>query len=287
MQKKNRSEQDSAEEKHSSLIEKRNELNQQAREFADARNLLNAERRKILDESKGLRDERKKYVDKMRVHKKRRNAYQDKGKALIEKKKKSKGKVPEGLSTQIITTKAEVDSMDMKQQTVPMTVQAENLLLDELKSKTSVLKDLESIKEEENKILDDIKKTDLSITELFELADEEHKKVVEYSKKADAIHETISASMKSISHLIAEANKNHEAFVVMKEKADGYHEKSQEMRNKLMAIRNEKRDEARAGKKLVTDHNKDVKKHMGDEKDLDKAADDALQQLLKKGKVEF
>ena len=93
--------------------------------------------------------------------------------------------------------------------------------------------------------------------------------------------------MKSISHLIAEANKNHEAYVAIKEKADGFHEKSQEMRKKLMAIRNEKRDEARAGKKLVTDHNKDVKKQMGSEEDLDAAADDALQLLLKKGKVEF
>ncbi len=287
MQKKNRSEQDSAEEKYSALVEKRNELNTQAREFAEARNTLNAERRRILDESKELRDERKKAVDKMREHKKRRNHFQEKGKALIEKKKKSKGKIPEGLNKEIATTRADVRSLDHKQQTVPMTVQEENVLLDEMKIKMKNLKDLEVVKEEEDSIMDDVKKTDLSINELFELADEEHKKVVEYSNIANEAHEKISNTMKSISHLISEANKNHEAYVVMKEKADGFHQKAMEMRKKLMALKNEKREEVRAGRKQVTDHNKDVKKYLGDEKDLDKAADDALQQLLKKGKVEI
>ncbi|MCK4757533.1 MAG: hypothetical protein KAS67_03695 [Thermoplasmata archaeon] len=287
MQKKKSSEQDNAEQKYSGLIEKRNELNTQAREYAEARNALNTERRRILDECGEMREERRKLVDQMRVHKKRRNAYQAKGKALIEKKRKAKGKLPPGLDKEIETTRAEVRYMDIKQQTVPMTVQEENILLDEIKHKMRKMEELEVVKEEEDKVLEDVKKADLSITELFELADEEHEKVVVLSKQINVVHDKITAATKSIPHLIAEANKNHEAYVSIKEKADAIHEKAQEMRRKLMAMRNEKREEAREGRKMVSDHNKGVKKELADEKSLDKAADDALQKLLKKGKVEI
>ena len=288
MQKKKTTELECAERRYQSLIEKRNELNAKAREFADARNILNDEKRRIIDESKDLRDKRRKLVTKMREHKTRRNAYQDKAKTLIEAKRKSKkGIPPGGVGREIETRKAEMKYIDMKQQTVPMSVHEENKLLDELKDKLKDLERLESVKEEEDTIFAEVKKVDASITELFEMADEEHKKVVTLSKEVNEVHEKVTTITKSLSHLTSESNKNHEGFLAVKEKANHYHEKAQEMREKLMAIRNEKRDEVREGRKAIKDHNVSVKKALGDKKSQDKAADDALQQLLKKGKVEI
>lgn len=288
MQKKEKSEIEGAEKRYSSLIEKRNEFNQKAREFAEARNALNDEKRRILNESKELREKRKALVKEMRQHKTRRNAYQDKAKALIEaRKKRRKGMPAGGVGKEIEARKAEMKYIEMRQQTVPMSVQEENQLLDDLKTKLKDLERLESAKEEEDAILKEVKKVDASITELFEMADEEHKKVVKLSKQINEIHDQITTMTSSLGHLNAESNKNHEGFLAMKEKADHYHKKSLEMREKLMAIKNERREEVRAGRKMVSDHNRAVKKNLESPESRDKAADEALEQLLKKGKVEI
>ncbi len=287
MQKKPKSELEGAELRHSSLIEKRNEYNDKAKEFAESRNVLNAEKRRILDETKEMREKRHELVVMMRKHKTRRNAYQDKAKALIAQKRSKKKGIPGSVKKEIETTKADLKYADIKQQTVPMSLHKENELLDTIKEKLKNLERLESLKEEEDKIFAEVQKVDASITELFEMADEEHKKVVKLSKEINKIHDTISTSMKSLTHLTIESNKNHEGFLAMKEKANHYHEKAQEMRQKLMAIRNEKRDEARAGRKAIKDHNIQVKKTMDSDKSKDKAAKKALEELLKKGKVEI
>ena len=85
MQKRQQTEEQSAELRYRGIIEKGNELNDQAREFADTRNMLNKERRETIDEIKELRDERDHLNNKMRQYKKTRNGYQDKAKDLIEK----------------------------------------------------------------------------------------------------------------------------------------------------------------------------------------------------------
>jgi uncharacterized coiled-coil DUF342 family protein len=119
------------------------------------------------------------------------------------------------------------------------------------------------------------------------MADEEHKKVVALSNQAQEIHDRITLIIKSVSHLVAEANKNHEAYVKLKERADAYHQKAVEMREKLMAMRNEKRDEIREARKRIKEQNIEVKKALYDKGKREKAADDALEILLKKGKVEI
>jgi len=64
MQKKKKTEEDSAEIRYRAQIEKRNDLNAQAREFSDSRDTLNQEKRDILDEMRSLRDERDSFVKK-------------------------------------------------------------------------------------------------------------------------------------------------------------------------------------------------------------------------------
>jgi uncharacterized coiled-coil DUF342 family protein len=60
-----------AEKKFQSLIEKRNELNQVAKQFRDERDMLNEKRKEIKNDMDRLKDEREKLVLKMKEHKKK------------------------------------------------------------------------------------------------------------------------------------------------------------------------------------------------------------------------
>jgi len=101
MQKKKKTDEESAELRYRGLIEKRNELNAQAREIADARDTLNQERREILEEMRALRDERKALVNKMREHKKARNLYQQRARELIEVKRGKRKDIHPGLEREL------------------------------------------------------------------------------------------------------------------------------------------------------------------------------------------
>ncbi|MFO7618977.1 MAG: hypothetical protein R6W91_04910 [Thermoplasmata archaeon] len=287
MQKNKITEEENAEIRYRGIIEKRNELNDQAREFADARDTLNKERRDLVEEIRDLREDRDAIVKKMREHKKKRNGYQDKAKALIETKKGKRKGVHKDLDRDIESLRAEVKMIDLKQQTTVLTIEEENELLKNLKKQYAEIKRLESVLGEQDAILSEVKDVDEKITLLFKMADEEHAKVVELSKQSQEVHDRITLMGKSITHLIAEANKNHELYVKQKERADSYHQKASEMREKLMAMRNIKRDEIRESRQLIIQQNKSVKMALNDEKKLEAAAEDALETLLKKGKLEI
>ncbi len=287
MQKPKVTEEENAEIRYRGIIEKRNELNDQAREFADARNMLNNERREIIEDIQVLREERDGIVKKMRQHKKLRNQHQDKAKALIEQKKGKRKGIHKDLDRDIETIRAEVKMLELKQETTVLTIEEENELLKNLKKQYNEVKRLEAIQGEQDAILSEVKNVDEKITLLFKMADEEHAKVVALSKQSNEVHDRITLMSKSISHLISEANKNHETYVKLKERADEYHQKANEMREKIMAVRNLKRDEIREARMLVTQQNKAARMALNDEKKLEAAANDALETLLKKGKVEI
>ena len=287
MQKKKLTEIQSAELKLRALTDKRNDLNDQANAFRDQRNLLNDEKEKKIDEMVELRNVRGDNVRLMREHKKLRNEYQAQAKALLEAKKKRRKDIHPDLPSELAAKKANVRMLDLKQQTQAMSIADENELIDEIKGEMKEIHRLEKMKAEQDAVKGEVKKVSNDITELFALADEEHKKVVEYANKANEAHEKITALMEEVSHMIQEANKNHEAFLKMRAAAQEYHVKAQEMRQKLMAQKREKYDEQRAARSEVINQNKAAREALLAKDKLDKAAEDALQTLLKKGKVEI
>jgi uncharacterized coiled-coil DUF342 family protein len=117
MQKKKKTEEESAELRYRSHIEKRNDLNAQASELADTRDTLNNERREILEEMRALRDERDNLVKKMRRHKKARNAYQERARELIEVKRGKRKDIHPGLAKELEALRADLKMLDVKQQT--------------------------------------------------------------------------------------------------------------------------------------------------------------------------
>ncbi|MDO9537378.1 MAG: hypothetical protein Q7J68_03560 [Thermoplasmata archaeon] len=287
MQKKKVTEEENAEIRYRGIIDKRNELNDQAREFVDARDSLNNERRDIIEDVRDLREDRDAFVKQMRKHQKVRNGYQNKAKSLIEFKKGKRKGVHKDVNRDVEAIRSEVKMIELKQETTVLTIEEENELLKNLKKQYNEMKRLEAVMGEQDAILSEVKDVDEKISLLFKMADDEHEMVVKFSKQSQEVHDRLTLMSKSINHLISEANKNHELYIKIKERANSYHEKGAEMREKLMAMRNVKRDEIRESRQLITQQNKAVKMALSDEKKLEAAADDALETLLKKGKFEI
>ena len=287
VRKKEKSELDTAEIKLETLIQKRDALNEEAAVFRQERDLLNKQKRDLVDQMRALRDERNRLVQEMRGHRDRRNELQRKARDLIELKRKVRGQMRSSIGGDLDRLRRDVKGLEMRQQTASLKLDEENALLDDLRGKLRELKDLEALRGEQDRVTKDVKDLDVSITDLFKVADQEHAFVVRLGGEAKDRHEKVVALLNQIDALITEADKKHEEFLKIRTRADEFHQKAVEMREKVLTIRNTQRSEIREARNLIRQQNVSVRKALLDEKKLDQAADDALQLLLKKGRVEM
>jgi len=281
------SELQSAELRFRALLNKRDDINEQAAVIRSDRDSLSEKKRELQDQMNVARDRRDELVKKMRIHKAKRDDFQAKAKELIEFKKSLKGKQAGSLKEEIRAQEAEVRMLDLRQQTVPLTIPKERELLEIIKSKSAEVQRLKKVLLEQDKIEREVKDLDSSINALFRQADKEHAEVVKFSEEQHKAHEEASALYKEVASLAATANKKHAEFMKLREEANAAHDKASEMRDKIIGIRKEKRMERMEEMKAIRDVNISARKALDDKVKKDKAADDALAMLLKKGKIQI
>jgi uncharacterized coiled-coil DUF342 family protein len=277
----------SAELKFRALLNKRDEINEQAAVLRSERDSLHEQKQVLQEQMNAARDKRDAFVVQMRIHKKKRDELQAKAKELIEFKKKRKGQPTGSLKDEIRGMEADARMMELRQQTVPLSIPKERELLDELKKKMAEIDRMKKVLAEQNKIAKEVHDMDRSIDALFKLADKEHDEVVRLSDEQHKAHEEASTLYKEVASLAATANKKHTDFMKLREEADAAHQKASEMRDKIMEFRKEKRMEWIEEKNAIRDVNTAVRRALDDQSKKDKAADEALQMLLKKGKVKI
>lgn len=285
--KKTPTELEKAELKLRSILDKRDELNEQANLVRQERDLLHNQRRETVDRMREFRDKRDGLVKQMRAHKTVRNKYHDQARALIDAKRKMRGKGPVNVGSDLRRLRSELDKMEMKQQTEPMTIADENDLIDEMRVKYKDLLELEKVEDENVKVSKDVGDINQQIDDLFRMADDEHKHVVQLSDESQKMHEKVTEAFQQIATLSAEANKKHEEYIKLREKADEHHERAQEMRKTVLKTKDDERKEKREAREAMKQQNLAVRRALTDKKKLDEAAEDSLQQLLKHGKVEL
>jgi len=281
------SELQSAELKFRALLNKRDEINEQAIVLRSERDSLNEQKKVFQEQMSAARDKRDAFVTEMRVHKRKRDELQAKAKELIAYKQKMKGKPLGSLKDEIRALEREAKDMERKQQTVPLSIPEERELLDDLRKKIAKAADLKKVLAEEEKVVKEARDVDKTIDALFKQADKEHDQVVRLSEEQHKAHEEASTFVKEIAALRASADRKHEEFLKLREEADAAHNKAQEMRDKILGMRKEKRMERMEERNAVRDVNLATRKALDDKAKKDKAADDALEMLLKKGKVQI
>ncbi len=281
------SELQSAELKFRALLNKRDEINEQAQVLRSERDALHEQKKGLQDQMNVARDKRDAFVKEMRVHKQKRDSLQDKAKELIEFKKKLRGKQVGSLKEEINARQADIRLMELKQQTVPMSIPKERELLDQIKASMVDLERLKKVYAEQEKIQKEVRDLDHSIDNFFRQADKEHAEVVRLSDLQHKAHEEATTFLKDIAALTASANKKHQEFVKLREEADAVHQKASEMRDKVIEMRKEKRMERVEEFRAIRDVNLAVKRALDDKAKKDRAADEALEMLFKKGKIEI
>ena len=277
----------SAELKYRALLNKRDEINEQAAVLRSERDTLHDRKKDIQDQLREARGKRDALVAKMRVHKVKRDDLQSKGKELIEFKKKLKGRPMGDLKSEIRAMEAEARSMEVRQQTVPMKLTEERELIDKIKAKLTEADRLKKIFVEQEKIQKEIHDIDQSINAMFYEADKEHAEVVRLSDEAHVFHEQAVAFSKEIAVLASTANKKHDDFIKLKEDADAVHQKAMDLRGKVIDIKQQKRAEIIEEKRAVHEVNRATRKALDDKDKNDELADEALKILMKQGKIEI
>ena len=281
------SEIDNAEKRHQSLIEKRNKFNSEARVYREERDALHNQKKKLIEEMKEIRELRGALLKEMREHKSLRNQLQKEAKQLIAFKKKVGVRIHKNLEREIEEKRKEAARLEIKQETISLSLDDENKLLEQIKIKKTELHELEKLFKEQKNITADVDELNAKIDELFKQSDKEHEDVIRLSEEGEKYRERITTSMNEVGVLINEANKKHEKYIKIKERADYYHKRAVEMRGKILSIRKEKRMELEEAKKEIRNQNLEVKKALEDEKELDKIAKASVEKLLKGGKLEL
>ena len=286
-QKKPKSEIKLAEERFQNCITKRNSLNDEARAIRDERNSLHDQRNKVMEEIMKYRDEMKSNTTTKTKHQDARNSAQEKAKKLIElKQQKRKGKKGEkSLKDTVQALHSEILNLEKRRETTEMPIAKERELMDKLAILRRSLDDQEEVLLTQEHLNAEVSELDTDIDTEFSKADEQHTSVIKLAKLNKKLYKKVSNLMKEASHLSTEADKKHKEFVEYRKKADNQHTKAMEMLETLKTHRKTASEERQARWKIVKDHRKNIKKELYDEKKLDTAADDALQQLMSGGKI--
>jgi len=271
--------------KFHNLLDQRNHYNDLSREAREQRDLLNAQRRERSQEIEEQKKARDALNERMKEHKDLRNAYQDQAKALIAQRKGKAGALAKSLPLQVRKLRNDIQALLERQETTVLTPAKESALVEEVRDKRRELAKLEQELGRQKALVTDLDDTDSTIDELFKKADEEHAKVAALQKEANEHHKRFVAAIKESRVISAESDQKHQEFIALKTKADDFHNKAMELREKVMAVRGERRAEFEARRQELDSYNTMAKQRVQDPKALEKAKDDALEQLKKGGKI--
>ena len=271
--------------KFNSLLSQRNEYNDLAKKAREDRDLLNEGKRSKfteIDQHKVARDAAN---EEMRKHKEVRNAYQDQAKALIAEKKGKTGAVERSLPLTVRKLRNDLQSLVEQQQTTQLTIAKERVLVEKISATWKELKEKEAELQKQKSVEVDLSDTDQAIDQLFAKADEAHAEVSKWMKVAQEHHEKLVAGYKEIRVLEAESDKKHAEFIAYKTKADEAHNKAMELREKVMAIRGERKAEFDARRKEIQEVNQTARRAVNDPRAIERHQETALDQLKKGGKI--
>lgn len=274
-----------AEKKYQAYIQRRNELNDMAKVLREERNMINDSRKDQKDEMAKIKKERDELVAKMRHHKEIRNKFQEEAKKLIDAKRKKKGEVFKNLPLRVEELKADIQMLEYRQETVPMSPQEENDLIEKIRMIRDEYKKTKLKLDKQHEVEIDISDKDKAIDELFKKADEEHKLVQKYYDENQKKHEKYMKIVNEFSVSISEANKKHEQYKEIRDEAQKAHEKAFEMRSKIISIKGERRKRWDDAKKAIKEQNIRARKATMDEKTLENIRTKSVDELKKGKKV--
>ncbi|MGQ0535769.1 MAG: DUF7121 family protein [Methanobacteriota archaeon] len=275
---------EAAEKRLRRLLERRNELNDQARVAKEERDMLQGERRRILDATAELRGKRGALIEELRLHKDRRNALQARARAVIEARKGARTKLPTDKRARMAALDEEIARMEHTQAHSTLSSKKEEALLKDLRAKAKEREALRAELDAAAGVDKEIAAMGTDIDKLFAEADAEHKETQRIAGELDAIRATVDPQMEKLDVLSSEAEKKHAEVVAFRERADHYHQRAEELKAKVMGLREVAHGDEREAGKLLSEM-REAARDLEAPELLDAKADEVIELLKKKGKV--
>lgn len=287
MSKIKRSEQELAEKKYRSHIEERDKLNEQVRALVEEKKILYQQKDKIFEDLGKLKQKKKELAELLQKHKANRNEFQSKAKDLINEKRKKTKNIKGRKMQDLDSLEKELEYLIKKQETSTLSIEQENELIDDIRKKAKQLGILMGEAHKNESIQKDVETLDDSIDQLFKSADEEHAEVIRLAAEIHAMQDEMTNHINEVAHVLSEIKKKQELIDKIRAAADDYHKKALAMREKVVTVKKERWKEIQEGRRVLEDHHRKVRKELDDQKKLDAAAELAVQDLFKKGRIEL
>jgi len=277
----------SAEEKFQTLVDKRNELNEQASAVRADRDALNDKKKEHIIDLENIRGDRRDLSKRIGELKAERDEFQKKAKSMIDMKRKLRSGFRRNARDDLDSKKSEATRLEMQQQIVALTLEKEAELIKKIRALYDQIAELETTVNDQDRVKLSIEEIDQAIDESFSVADSKHKNMITLVEERKILDDKIKKIVNDIGVIAASANKKHDEFLKIKKAADQYHVKAKELREKILEIRAERRKERQEQAIAIKEQNEAVQRELLDKEKLDQAADETLQKLLTKGKIEF
>ncbi|HVL87527.1 MAG TPA: hypothetical protein VM681_05935 [Candidatus Thermoplasmatota archaeon] len=269
------------------LLERRNELNAQAKIAREERDAMQEARRRILADVQGLVEERRRFHEQLAVHKARRTEHQTRARQLLEIKKAKRAGASGGAQSRERELDVEIRMLERRHETTALPPAKENELLDTIRKQRTELAKMQAAAKAELQALGEVADLDGEITRGFAAADAEHAEVLRLHEEANKITERLAPYQEELDHLRAEADRKHQEYVDLRARADHYHARADEMRSTVVGLREDELRELREGMAAIEQQRREVEASLSDEQSLNQAADEVIALLKKRGKVEL
>jgi phosphoserine phosphatase len=274
-----------AEKKLKAIYDRRDAFQEEAKVFRDMRNDLQAKRREVLDRISAWRGEKDELYARIKEAKARRDHYNERAGILsgtLRKRKDDNKGVP---YEDRFTLELELHKLEERYETVPLKIDKERELVEQIDGLRKKLNAILEKEPERERRSTEIKSTEDEVEDFRRRADEEHKLMNELFGSVRTIDAKIKDAHPTVNHLRSECDKNHEEYLKARAQADGQHQKAMELRDRVLQMREEKRKILNESRNVINEQNRKVKEELDDEGKLDSAADEAVNLLLKKGKI--
>jgi uncharacterized coiled-coil DUF342 family protein len=277
----------SAEQKLRGLKDRRSEMLDVVHRLAEEALDLQARRRSLYDDAEGLHQSFRDLGHAQTQLRVEREKIRGRISEILGSLKQSREEHPRDKRIRPEQITREIALLEKKQQTSVLTVKEENALIDHMRQLRAQLTEAQKseavwkAKDESSQGLKD------ELDQMRKRMDEVQAKIEELRKQRDETMAKIKAQLAEGGHLIAAIREKGKARSELLAKVSEISKTCDEMERSVMGLRQQsfqRRDEAR---KALQDHNRTIRHSLRGEDVLARSAEENLQMLLKKGKVEL
>jgi uncharacterized coiled-coil DUF342 family protein len=223
------------------LKEERDKLNLEAQKWAEKRDSIHEQIKRLRTEVAGLKEKRDALNEKVRELKSLREQAKEKRKqkhTQILKLKEELGSLEKRKPPQSMRDiQREIENLEWKIQTTPLTVKEEELLIDQVRRLETQLSVHKQIKKSKEKLLELRTEEKALETE----AKTYHEKLSELAEQSQESHEQMLEILNRVRALKVEADSAHQKYVEIKHQARKLHQKCAELLDQIKAFKQELR----------------------------------------------